>query len=253
MRYRTILGISVLILASCPTTVSAQRAEDPVRFVEWPVADVRAMLRGPGTQMAVLMAGTGVAVVVSSRLDARVRQEAAGITDDFGVRLVQEFGHAKAVRPALTLVFVGSLMAGDTRLQDASFTALESVVVANLVTNALKSVVGRARPWEGKGSGVLEPFSGSTSFPSGHATTAFAAITPFAVYFGGLPGAGLYLLATASAASRLATDMHWFSDVIGGSAIGFITAYTLSGRHRGARGGIEVTPLPAGLALHYRF
>ena len=65
----------------------------------------------------------------------------------------------------------------------------------------------------------------------GIATTAFAALSPWFLYYPGPVTAGLLVLAGATAFSRMATNEHWLSDVMAGSAIGFTTAYALSRRH----------------------
>ncbi|MFT7550004.1 MAG: membrane-associated phospholipid phosphatase [Rhodothermales bacterium] len=165
----------------------AQAGADPFRFVLWPVNDVRAI--GSLHPKALLgVAGLGAGLFLLSRYDRPVTQAAADVHESWPIRVSEEFGNASAVRPALAVVLLGSLMTGNERLQDAAFTSLESVILANLATNSIKTLSGRARPWQEEGPGSIEPFSGNTSFPSGHATTAFAALTPFAQYYGGVRG-----------------------------------------------------------------
>jgi membrane-associated phospholipid phosphatase len=113
--------------------------------------------------------------------------------------------------------------------------AVEAIVVSGLVGGAVKGVAGRARPDEaptrprsfvlGRGIGDREQFQ---SFPSGHATAAFAFAAAVHAEWGRLSprrprwvGPALWSVAALSAASRVYHDRHWTSDVIVGSAIGY--------------------------------
>ncbi len=246
-------GIFLLFVAfGLPRPVNGQAGEDPIRFILWPLEDVRAVGDGISFRTTGMIALGSAGILVLSRYDRSTTEWASGLEIGSSLRVLQEFGHAKAVRPALGVIFLGSLMAGDTRLQDASFTALEAVVLGNLVTNSLKGLFGRARPWQDEGTSSFKPFSGNTSLPSGHATTAFAALTPFALYYGGVIGGGLYVLAGATAFSRMASNAHWFSDVVAGSAVGFTTAWLLTRRHRG-RSRVSLSPTIQGGTLQVRF
>ncbi len=249
---RIALQFSLSLLLAAPAL--GQAADDPFRFLRWSVSDLTDIPLGIDANSLAWTAGAGLGLIAISLYDQSVTNSISGSRDDYRIRLVEEFGNVKTVRPATVIIFVGALMARDKRLQDAAFTSLESIVVSNLITNLLKTVVGRARPWQREGPSSFQPFSGRSSFPSGHATTAFAALTPYALYYGNRTAASLYLIATATAASRVATDLHWLSDVIGGAAIGFMTAQILSRRHRGLSK-IRVTPIvtPAGAGLQLRF
>ena len=46
-------------------------------------------------------------------------------------RVVEEFGDANPMRPASIMIFVGSLFQDDRRMQDAAFTGLEALILAN--------------------------------------------------------------------------------------------------------------------------
>jgi len=63
------------------------------------------------------------------------------------------------------------------------------------------------------------------SFPSGHASTAFAAAAVLA-YFDKKRRSFYYLIASLIAFSRIYLGCHYFLDIIAGSIIGFITAKT---------------------------
>jgi membrane-associated phospholipid phosphatase len=90
-----------------------------------------------------------------------------------------------------------------------------SLVLTQIGTGALKMSFGRQRP-----GGSKDHFS----FPSGHTSTMFATATSLAYEYGWEVGVPMYSLAVLTGVSRLADDAHWFSDVVGGAFLGFITA-----------------------------
>jgi diacylglycerol kinase family enzyme/membrane-associated phospholipid phosphatase len=69
----------------------------------------------------------------------------------------------------------------------------------------------------------LKKFPTSASFPSGHSASAAAFVTGVALE-SGRTGAALAPLGAAVAYSRLHTGAHWFSDVVGGAALGSAVA-----------------------------
>lgn len=137
-----------------------------------------------------------------------------------------------------TLYAVGRLGHYD-RLADLGWHGTEAVLFAQGVTSVLKGVVGRARPFLSTGTDPNDYNFGKgfshadyQSFPSGHATTAFAAAAavtnettrwwPRSTW---IVGPLMYGGATAVGLSRMYHDKHWASDVLLGAAIG-----TFSGR-----------------------
>jgi undecaprenyl-diphosphatase len=91
-------------------------------------------------------------------------------------------------------------------------------VESALVNGAVKSVFRRERPvHEGERPHRLRT-PRTTSFPSGHASSAFLAATLLADRSRGKPV--FFALAAAVAASRIHVRIHHASDVAGGAAIG---------------------------------
>ena len=96
------------------------------------------------------------------------------------------------------------------------------ILSADAVTTGLKYVVGRYRPYQSPGDHArFKPFSSHVSFPSGHATTAFALASGLSTEVGGgwVPWVA-YPLATLTAWSRVHDNQHWLSDVVAGAFIG---------------------------------
>lgn len=106
---------------------------------------------------------------------------------------------------------------------------------ADLLAEILKRLTGRARPPVHR----LGPAVGSSSFPSGHATTAFACATVLAAFAPRLR-MPLFVLAVLIALSRLYNGDHYPLDVIAGSLLGALVGLAVlravAGHHRrGAR------------------
>lgn len=89
----------------------------------------------------------------------------------------------------------------------------DALLTSTLITTALKRLTHEQRP-DG---------SDYTSFPSGHATAAFAVATMQSHYH---PKQALWWYggATLIAASRVQLNRHRWDDVLGGGAIGYLTA-----------------------------
>ncbi len=123
------------------------------------------------------------------------------------------------------------------RAADLGLHSTEAIVVSSGITYVIKGLAGRQRPSH---AGVNDPddfsFGGgfakgsSSSFPSGHATTAFATATVVTLethrwwprstwYVAPIMFGGASLVGVA----RLYTNAHWASDVIMGAGIGTLT------------------------------
>jgi membrane-associated phospholipid phosphatase len=133
-----------------------------------------------------------------------------------------------------TLYVVGRL-ARLERVTDLGLHGTEAVVLGSATTGVLKGIAGRARPSTTGDSnptdfGFLRGLGkrkGYTSFPSGHATAAFAAASavtaetsrwwPRSTW---IVGPAMYGGATLVALSRMYHNRHWASDVVLGAAVG---------------------------------
>jgi membrane-associated phospholipid phosphatase len=126
------------------------------------------------------------------------------------------------VSPALRGVRRALLLGLGTRLQFIFF----AVAFSNLVTEILKYCIGRGRPFVGGEANAFHfsHFAGNPayySFPSGHATTAFAlALAVSAVWPQTRVAMAIYALIIA--VSRLVLLAHHPSDVVAGAMVGIV-------------------------------
>jgi membrane-associated phospholipid phosphatase len=133
-------------------------------------------------------------------------------------------------------ILIGGFLPGEGRnWWDETWTVGEAFATSSLTTTVLKQLVMRPRP--GSGPGYLV---GTHSFPSGHATSAFAGATLIEANSGPALGLPAYALAGFTAFGRVAEGRHYPSDVLAGAAIGSLSAGIIDALHwgSGAEGGI---------------
>lgn len=160
---------------------------------------------------------------------------------------------------------------GKRRTADLGLHSVESMLTADLISTGMKALFGRARPFvDISNSHDFELFRGVgndkyRSFPSGHATNAFAfAATvsretemwwPRSRWY---IGPVMYGGATLVGLSRMYNNQHWASDVIAGAAVGTIIGLKVvkfQHSHPGNRVdraflSVNITPSPVGARPH---
>ena len=141
-----------------------------------------------------------------------------------------------------SFVFVAAAVVHDVRRRQAPLTALTVAVAFGLSSAAsttLKVLVDRERPQ----AGALIELPTTASFPSGHATTAFAAAVALALL---VPRSGWWALPLAAliAYSRVHLGVHFWEDVVAGAILGASVAWgvVVVRRRRSAPAGPPRTP-----------
>jgi len=130
-------------------------------------------------------------------------------------------------------LYLGGILFHSQKAKETALLCLESVALAEGITWGIKHLVGRTRPFGNKGTFHFDPLkfpppSSSLSFPSGHATTAFALTSVIAEQYHNIPLAvGLYGCATVVALGRVNNNAHFLSDVFYGGVIGFSVGRSL--------------------------
>ena len=175
-------------------------------------------------------------------------QEYRGKTSDAVARVGNGFGEPRYVLPAIGAGLLVGQLTGQRSVTRVALRAGGAVALAGGITTAVKFAIGRSRP-EGDGDADLfRPFSGRSSFPSGHTAVAFALATAIAEETRDpWSDAALYGAATLTALARVNDDRHWISDVFVGALVGHLSARWLSRR----QGGLRLRPAGVTMSLEF--
>jgi membrane-associated phospholipid phosphatase len=162
---------------------------------------------------------------------------------------------------SVTMLAAGILF-NHENLRDTGREAIESGILATLLDKyVVKRAFGRKRPFESNGETVFVPGSSHDSFPSGHATQAFAVASVVAARSKGWPIPALaYTAATIVALDRVNSHVHFASDVVAGAFLGTAIGRFIVHRHLSEKEGVlskqaslDVVPIRGGLALSLRY
>jgi len=203
---------------------------------------------------------TGTLIANDQAMATAIQTNASAATNQLS-KIVTPFGSWAAFATSGALVASG-LVFHETRLTTMGREALEACILAGLMTDIAKPVFGRYRPYQSGNENIFKPFSGKDSFPSGHATVAFALASVVSARSDGwvIPVAS-YTLASLVAYSRVNDSKHFVSDVVAGGLIGATVGRFLVSRHdRAARESgtpkvaeVTVFAMPGGLGVAARF
>lgn len=258
--FQTFLCICTFTAVSAFTNpfIAHTQAQSLNRFLHWSYQDAGAFARDVGPKVPIIVFAGTAGLVSSIRVDEPFQDDVKETyVNDQGLwtrflNTSNELGGPKVALP-LAGVFTASLLTRNTKFQDAAFTSLQSWLYTGGITYSLKYAFGRYRPEDGFGSTKFRPFSGNTSFPSGHTSAAFAIVTPWVFYYPHPITYGLFAISAGTAVARMARDKHWPTDVFAGAALGFFTGRYLARRHLQQSTGnkIRLTPMssPRGIVL----
>lgn len=153
----------------------------------------------------------------------------------------------------------GGILLNHENMRDTGRESLEAGLLAAVLDKyIIKRAFGRKRPFESNGETVFVPGSAHDSFPSGHATQAFAVASVVAARSKGwiIPTVA-YAAATIVAMDRVNNRVHFASDVVAGALFGSATGHFIVHRHRSEKEGVlskpsaslDVVPIRNGLAI----
>ena len=145
---------------------------------------------------------------------------------------ISQAGAPYTLAGATGVLFLIGKATHEDHLSETGLLSLEALGHSQLIALGIKEMTQRERPMEPVQQDSF--WEGGSSFPSGHATGAFAVATVFAYEYGGqhiaVPIVG-FSLASLVAGSRVSARQHWLSDVFVGSALGFLEGRYIYKRH----------------------
>lgn len=258
---------AVAEVTSTYSVTSAEQFTAPVgisdssraRVFRWMYQDVGALAQHVVTpKFALYAGGTMAATFGLAWLDDDVGDAVQSIYEGAfkdALDVADYFGGPKINIPVVALAG-GSLLTSNTKLQDAAFTSLQTLIYAGLLGYGLKAVFGRERPeWSDNTYAFFSrtgknPFThdGNSSYPGGHAIASFGIVTPWVVYYPSPFTYALYAIPIGTGLSRIALDKHWATDILVGAFIGISMGRWLSRRHieKQSADGLNLTILEKG-------
>ena len=204
-------------------------------------ADVKSLATAPlhwkKAQWTRFGEGLGLIAIVMAAdkpIEDAFQRNRSSSTNSFA-KAVTPFGGGRGLEVSALLFGAGKLF-HDANVEDAGRDALESDLLAGgIVTPLLKDLFGRARPNISDGTynfHFIRTDNPHNSFPSGHATSAFALATAIAGhYHNWIVPTIVYTIATGVAASRVNDHVHWPADVVAGALIGRAVGRGIVARH----------------------
>jgi membrane-associated phospholipid phosphatase len=277
---RPVAGALLVLLLACPAPLRAQDPPQPgadtpsvpaivggavleeaKRYARDGAALVTSPLRWDGRDwvtFGAFAASLGVLLATDQQTYVAIQERRSPTTDDIS-DVTTPFGqpYAWAISGAM---LAGGLITKNPELRDTGRDALEAAVFASLLTAIFKPLFGRERPYQSDGRTVFHGFTTQyTSFPSGHATMAWAVASVVAMRTDGwvVPTIA-YTLATMVSFDRVNDQKHFVADVFTGAAIGVSVGRFVVGRHRETQESkagvtVSVVPVPGGMGARIAF
>lgn len=209
---------------TAPPPETQERPSFPARVLQ----DAQALAVSTSRWDAAKLRRFGVAAAAiggTMLLDEEIRELAQRNRSSRGDRIAERLrplGNRAGALALIGVFWVTGELSGERNLSMIGEDAFEATLFsAGLITPALKSAAGRARPVEEAGAFHFEPFSGLQSFPSGEATQAFTIAAVVAAHSDKRwVDVAAWSLAGLIGWQRVNFDRHWASDVVAGALIG---------------------------------
>jgi len=175
---------------------------------------------------------TTAALIATDRRSANELGEKGGSDSRVRVSLgVSRLGGVYTTGGIATAFYLVGVAKHDARARETGILSGEALIDAQIVTTVLKVVTQRPRPLVGDPKDDF--FDGGHSFPSGHATSAWALATVVASEYKHRKAVqfAAYGLASAVSLSRYTGRTHFLSDVFAGSVIGYTVGRYVYEKH----------------------
>lgn len=238
---------------------------DAARLPHLVLVDLRDVLGAPLTwkapqwgRFSLAVAGVGAAAL----LDSRVRDAEERDHNRFADHVATVFeplgsGGAWAI---LGTFYLKGVLGSDSKARSVGEDGLIASLIADgIITPALKYATGRSRPHQTTRTFDFSVSGGKASFPSGHATEAFAVASVIATHYdAGWVQVVAYGSATLVGFARIHHQAHFLSDVTAGAIIGTAVGRAVVHRNAKERRRFQVAPLlgprnQPGIGLKFSF
>jgi membrane-associated phospholipid phosphatase len=220
----------------------------PLSYVDLLIGDVKHVLTAPVRweqpewQNFGLAAFSviGVAAIADRPISDEMRRHAP---NNNGFMLgVERFGAEYSLVVLSGFYLTGALGNNDTSSAVAQDGLAASIIASGIITPAIKFITGRARPRENTGIAKFHPlsmdYSSNSSFPSGHATEAFALASVIANHYDETWVAySSYAVAGLVGVARSYHGAHFASDVLAGALIGTLVGKSVVAHNKPMRTG----------------
>ena len=228
----------------------SQCGKETLLFVEQPLRWKRKTWR----HLGIMVGGTALLTLA----DQPLRNDTQGNQRYYNSLMIEGgrmYGEAYSIAGVAGVFGLYGLITRDTVAKKIGIELLQAGLYSAALTEILKVIVGRARPYTNEGPGSFHPFTllneDYNSFPSGHSTSAFALSTVMSRH---AKSTGLKILAYVPAGftlfSRIYQDKHWISDELVGAAIGYFVGNWIVDLHGTKRHRINVTSgFPIGISI----
>lgn len=212
------------------------------------------------TQDWLFFGGALAAVGAAHQYDGSVRRHFAGQSPALDGKDTHSLRDAAPAALVVLGTWAYAGLTDDYQGHRETFTMLEAAVFSSVTAEGLKFAAGRARPNES--NRVDDWRAGGSSFPSLHATAAFAIGTVLAESGGDdyrwMRRVLGYGIAGATAYIRVKDNVHWMSDTVAGAALGAATARFAMNRREERHPPLDVAIGPAqgggmSVSLNYTF
>jgi membrane-associated phospholipid phosphatase len=230
---------SRLMIAGSTAAASAQAGEENRGFLRDVASDYRNFFSWENAQW---LAVGGVAALAVHGADEAIRSATedpeATLTQALELNGGAQYGNLVGQMPLAVGWWTISYAMGSGRGAAAGRDLVRAQISALSWTYVLKYAVDRTRP-----------NGDPRSFPSGHASAAFATATVLQSHYGWKLGLPMFAAAGYTAVSRVTENKHWASDVMFGAVVGMTSGRTVTVRLRRTR--LAVTPrvVPGGGAI----
>jgi hypothetical protein len=206
--------------------------------------DVLEVVKAPAREWKSVAAATavvGTAVLLDDEIAHLARRNTNSTFDSVAER-VEPFGGGHSDKVMAGFLLYGYFARDDRAGQVAFDSFISSLIASKAITPAIKQLAARTRP-----NGIGD----DQSFPSNHATQAFAVATVIASHYPERRWVRWlsYGVASGVGLSRIYHDDHYTSDVLTGAAIGMLVGRTVVRTNESARAKWTVSPIRNGAVV----